>query len=132
MPTRAPRFSYGLWLLFAAFLIGLGLAIFNYLWTGNGIHGTPGALLVIISTGLACITCLALAEWPGLPGWLRLLLLFLIVMDIVATGLAAYMLAAYWLVAAMAISAVGWALHVGLDPPSSRPSGGFVRSNREA
>jgi hypothetical protein len=30
-------------------------ALFNYFWTGNGIHGTEGALLVVISTFLLAL-----------------------------------------------------------------------------
>ena len=52
--------AYGVWLLTLASLAGLALSIFNYFWTGNGIHSTPGALLAVISSALMVLATIAL------------------------------------------------------------------------
>jgi hypothetical protein len=79
-------------------------ALFNYFWTGNGIHGTEGALLVVVSTLL-----MAVAAWLTgahiVHGWLRTLLLALLVLDFIGTGLAAYLLEA-WILLALDIAAI--------------------------
>jgi len=115
-PTRSP---YGAWLLLVAALIGLAIAIFNYVAPGNGIHGTAGALLVVISTLLMVLAAGALALWT-LPGWLRGTLLTLILLDILGTGFAAYMLEAWWLIAAMALALFGWLVRIAADPVPRR------------
>ena len=82
-------------------------ALFNYFWTGNGIHGTEGALLVVVSTLL-----MAVAAWLTgahiVHGWLRTLLLALLVLDFIGTGLAAYLLEAWILLALDIAATVAW------------------------
>ena len=79
-------------------------ALFNYFWPGNGIHGTEGALLVVVSTLL-----MAVAAWLTgahiVHGWLRTLLVALLVLDFIGTGLAAYLLEA-WILLALDIAAI--------------------------
>ena len=79
-------------------------ALFNYFWTGNGIHGTEGALLVVVSTLL-----MGVAAWLTgahiVHGWLRTLLVALLVLDFIGTGLAAYLLEA-WILLALDIAAI--------------------------
>ena len=87
---RSP--GLGLWLLGTASLLALALSIFNYFWTGNGIHGTPGALLVIVSSALMLAAAIFLHVARLIAGWLRGTLLALILLDIIGTALAAYML----------------------------------------
>lgn len=102
------RVSIGTWLLVVAAAIAVAVSMFDYLWTGNGIHGTPGALLVALSTGAMLVAAAAIALIPGLPRWLRGLLLVLIALDVVGTAFAAYMLEANVLVAATGLAAIGW------------------------
>jgi len=82
-------------------------ALFNYFWTGNGIHGTEGALLVVVSTLL-----MAVAAWLTgahiVHGWLRTLLVPLLVLDFIGTGLAAYLLEAWILLALDIAATVAW------------------------
>jgi len=82
-------------------------ALFNYFWTGNGIHGTEGALLVVVSTLL-----MGVAAWLTgahiVHGWLRTLLLALLVLDFIGTGLAAYLLEAWILLALDIAATVAW------------------------
>jgi hypothetical protein len=104
--------AYGGWVLCAAVLTGFAVAVFNYFWTANGIHGTGGALVVIASTLLILITTIVLLAALDMPRWLRLTLAMLIGLDILGTGLAAYMLEANWLLAAMAVALIGWVIFV--------------------
>ncbi|MDQ6684471.1 MAG: hypothetical protein M3Z16_05025, partial [Pseudomonadota bacterium] len=91
MTEGTTRFVFGSWLVLLAALIGLGIALFNYLWSDNGIHGTGGALLVVASTVVMLLVAGALLRWAtSMPRWLRAALLFLLLVDIVGTGFAAY------------------------------------------
>jgi hypothetical protein len=82
-------------------------AVFNYFWTGNGIHGTEGALLVVVSTLL-----MAIAAWligaHVVHGWLRVLLVVLLVLDFIGTGFAAYLLDAWILLGLDVLAAIAW------------------------
>ncbi len=112
MTERTTRSVFGSWLVLLAGLIGLGIALFNYLWSGNGIHGTGGALLVVASTVVMLLVAGALLRWATTaPRWLRGVLLILLLVDIVGTGFAAYLLEAWWLVVAMALALIGWVIH---------------------
>ena len=98
----------GVQILIVAAAVSLALSIFNYFWTGNGIHGSAGALLVVISSLLMVISAAALFLVDGMSRSLRGTLVVLILLDILGTGLAAYMLEATWLIAAMAAALIGW------------------------
>ena len=110
----------GTWLIEAAAIAGLVISLANYFTPGNGLHGTPGALLVVISTVLMLLAAGALMVWPGPPRWRRGLLLVLIALDILGTGTAAYFLEAYWLIAAMVLALIGWLFQVAATVPSNR------------
>jgi quinoprotein glucose dehydrogenase len=116
MSGSAARSGFGMGLLVLSGLVAFGIAVFNYFWTGNGIHGTAGALLVAISSALMFLAAGAIAIWPAMARWLRGLLLFLILLDIAGTGVAGYMLEAYWLVGATAAALVFWVVHLAADP----------------
>ena len=120
MSERAARAGIGTWILLAGALIGLAEAIFDFFWTGNGIHGTAGALLVVVTIALMFLASGALALWPAMPRWLRGILLFLILLDIFGSGFASYMLEAWWLVGAMGLALIGWVVHVAADPTPRR------------
>ena len=45
MSENTARAGYGTWILLLGALIGLAEAIFDYFYTGNGIHGTAGVVL---------------------------------------------------------------------------------------
>ena len=111
MQTRFRKSPYGIWVIFVAALAALALSASGYFWTGNGIHGTGGALLVLISSALMTAAAIALLYSPAMPRWLRGTLLVLIAVDIVGTALAAYFLEAYWLDAAMLLAAVGFVMY---------------------
>jgi quinoprotein glucose dehydrogenase len=97
----------GVHILMVAAAAALALSVFNYFWTGNGIHGSAGALLVVISSLLMFAAAAALRFGGGMNRSVRGTLVVLILFDILGTGLAAYMLEAYWLIAAMAAALAG-------------------------
>ena len=103
-------------------LLGLIDSLFNYFWTGNGIHGSEGALLVIVSTLLLVLAVgIVLNRWG--PRWLHVTLEVLVVLDFLGTGLAAYFLEAWILLALMALAFIAWLVHA-LRPalrPAPRP-----------
>ena len=102
---RSLTLPWGAVVLFSA--LGFLDAVFNYFWTGNGIHGSEGALLVVASTLL-----MAIAAWligaQVVHGWLRAALAVLLVLDFVGTGAAAYFLEAWILLGLDVIAAVAW------------------------
>ena len=120
--------DYGTGLLLLGSLIGLGAALFDFFWTGNGIHGTDGALLVIVTTALMVLATVALLIWPETPRWIRAILLVLILLDICGTGFAAYMLEAWWEVGAMALALVGWIVRVAGGSIGNRPAPAQARA----
>lgn len=95
-------------LLFAAAAAGFLIALFGFFWSGNGIHGTAGALLVVLSSALSTAAAGSLM-FASIPGWLRNTLVVLIALDIVGTALAAYMLEAKILLAVTGLMLIGWA-----------------------
>jgi quinoprotein glucose dehydrogenase len=100
------------WLLPLGALIALGAAIFDYFYAGNGIHGTGGVLLVIGSTAVMLLLSLALVQWRSHPGWVHVLLLVLLVIDIAGTGLASYLLEAWWVFGANVLALIGWLVDI--------------------
>src|SRR5690242_4652971 len=55
------RLSVSRWLLAVASAVALAIALFDYFWPNNGIHGTAGALLVVASTAVALVLSIVLA-----------------------------------------------------------------------
>jgi quinoprotein glucose dehydrogenase len=102
--------AFGNWLLLLSALAALCVAVFEYFWHGNGIHGTGGALIVIVSTALVLAGAFVLGRLPERARGMRILLLVLLVVDILGTALAAYLLEAYALLALVVLALVGWAI----------------------
>jgi quinoprotein glucose dehydrogenase len=121
LPAVEPNTGARILLIAAA--AALAIAIFNFFWPGNGIHGTAGAGLVVISSALMAASTAALIFAARMGRGLRGTLLVLIALDIVGTGLAAYLLEAGWLIAVMAVALVGWIVVLATDRPLRRPAG---------
>jgi len=119
-PARVvhPR-QIAMWLLALISLLSLALTIFDYFDTSNGIHGTAGVMLVIVSTALMLIASLVIALWVH-RGWVRGVLLFLIVLDIVCTAAAGYFLESDTLMILMLLALICWLGHVFARPPAAR------------
>lgn len=105
------RHRWGLWLLSAGGLVGLAVVLYYYLTPHNGIDGTEGALLVVVSSALILIAGLARLIFRRMPRALRVILDILLFFGIIGTGFAAYMLEAYPLLAAMVVSFIGWLIN---------------------
>src|SRR5689334_10174497 len=116
--------AFGNWLLLLSALAALCVAVFEYLWHGNGIHGTGGALVVIVSTALMLAGAFALGRRFERARGLRILLLVLLVVDILGTGLAAYLLEAYALLALVVLALLGWAACIAAPGPRRVASAG--------
>ncbi|HXR55438.1 MAG TPA: pyrroloquinoline quinone-dependent dehydrogenase [Casimicrobiaceae bacterium] len=111
-----PRTSlHPVWVLPIAALIALGAALFDYFWSGNGIHGTAGVLLVIASSAAMLILAILLVQWAT-RGFAHGLLLVLLIIDIAGTALAAWFLQAWWILGATVLAAIGWLIAL----PTSR------------
>ena len=104
----APQRHIGAHILLIGAAAALVVAVFDFFSPGNGIHGTAGAGLVVISSALMVAAAAALAFAARMGRGLRGTLLVLIALDILGTGLAAYLLEADLLLGAMAVALVGW------------------------
>ena len=108
-----------IWMLAAVSTVALAVSVFNYFWTGNGIHGSLGALIVIGSTLLMAIASAAIAVGFA-SGRLRSVLAVLILLDILGTGFAAYMLEAQILLGLMILALIAWLFSAFSDRRPSR------------
>ncbi|MEJ0097524.1 MAG: hypothetical protein WDM84_05760 [Bauldia sp.] len=123
MPLRnvTPE-NFGMNVVTVLALLALLDCLFNFFWTGNGIHGSEGALLVIVSTLLMALAAGLIARGL-LRGWLGGLFEVLIVLDFLGTALAAYFLEAWILLALVVLAAVAWVFHL-LRPAPRAPNFG--------
>jgi hypothetical protein len=113
-PSPGPRRSrtdYPMTAVFLLALVALIDCLFDYFWSGNGIHGTEGVLLVIVSTLLLAMAAGALVNRWG-PGWLHAILEMLIGLDFLGTGAAAYFLEDWVLLALMVLGFLAWLTHL--------------------
>jgi len=97
--------------LIALSLLAFLDSVFNYFSRGNGISGTEGALLVVVSTLLMLIAAILLAR-DVMRGWVRTTFEFLIVLDFLGSAAAAYFLNAWLLLALVALAAIAWLARV--------------------
>src|SRR5437588_11461317 len=85
------RSNIGVRILLVGAAAGLAVAIFNFLWRGNGIHGSAGALLLVIPSALMLAANCALVFSDRIRRGLRGTRMVLIALDILGPGLAAYL-----------------------------------------
>jgi hypothetical protein len=88
-------------------------SLFNYVWTGNGIHGSQGALLVLVAT-LLMTAAAAVLLWRWATGAVATVLHVLLALDFIGTGFAAYLLQAWVLLALDILAALAWLAHLTL------------------
>ena len=114
---------FGELVLIAGAGLGLIVAVFNYFWTQNGIHGTAGALLVIISSLLILLASVAVTPASAKRRWWSVVLNVLIALGILGTGVAAWLLEAPLLLTLMAVAMIGWLMSLmnGADRHSREP-----------
>lgn len=115
MTETGERRPYGMLLLILAGAAGIGLSIYNYL-ANEGINHTAGAAGMIGTTAALAVGGLLIANLRFGPGWLRVIVLLLLLLDILVTGIAGWFLETWLLMAFMFVALVGWLLHVVLGP----------------
>jgi hypothetical protein len=103
----------GAWVIAAAAAAGLASALYRYLHLGSGVDHTPGALLVTASSALLAVAAVVLALAAGAAGWIRALLIVLVLLDVLGTGAAAWFLEGWFLLAMMLAALVAWVVVVG-------------------
>ena len=101
----------GAWLLAAAAVLSLAVSIYIYLTPESGVAGTPGAILVMVSTALLLLAALLLI-WDGMPKWLGGVFVVLAALDLIGTALAGWLLNSQILAILMVVGAVGWLAYV--------------------
>ena len=116
----------GVWTMVVGSAGGVVNAIFGYFWSGNGIHGTWGALGVIGSSVLILIASLLLAFGLIRPRWLRVVLVVLLLPGIIGTAFCAYMLETNSLVGLMAFALLGWLVHLFIGPRMPKAPAGMA------
>ncbi len=102
----------GAWGLVVASLAGLAVSVFDYVTPSNGIAGSFGALLVVVTSVLLVAASLTVAFALVGRRWVRVMIDMLLCLGILGTGFAAYMLEADVLLAMMMVAFVGWLAHL--------------------
>ena len=106
------RSDYGAWMIVIASIVALAVSIYNYNSADSGIAGTPGAMLVMVSSFLLLVRGLPARARHGWRRILRSLLAALCFLGILGTGLAGYLLESTTLAVAMALCMVGWLIRL--------------------
>lgn len=91
-------------------------SLFNYFSPGNGIHGTEGALLVVVSTFLMTLGAALIAGGWVQGGW-RTLFEVLLALGFLGTAVAAWLLEAWVLFALVVLAAIAWLVHLARSAP---------------
>ncbi len=94
---------------------GTALSIYAF-FLSAGISHTQGIASLIGSNAIMVVAALAIATAPGIPRLLRGIILFLLLIDILATGIAAWFLESWVMMAFMAVALLGWFLHLLFGP----------------
>ncbi len=106
----------GDWVMVVGSLAGLAVAVLDDVTPDNGIAGSGGVILVIVSSALLLAASLILALALVGRRSLRATIDVLLCLGIIGTGFAAYMLEADFLLAAMVLAFVGWVAHLFAAP----------------
>jgi hypothetical protein len=114
-------------LLALAAAAGTAQAIYAFI-ASEGVNHTQGVAAVIGSDAIMLIAALLIAGVPGMPRFLRGIILLLLLIDIVATAIAGWFLELWVLVAFMVVALVGWLAHVAFGPGSGRAPVGGVQT----
>jgi hypothetical protein len=108
-------------------LLGLGVSIYNFFAPvslfapASTIAGTPGAILVIVSTALLLLAGLVLASRVRSAA-VRWFFGIAALLDIIGTTFAAYLLDSTVLMALMGVCGVGWIAWIGAGRDRPAPA----------
>ncbi len=112
----------GSWLMILGAAAGLVDALVQFFQPDNGIHGSWGALAVVVLTALILGGSLLVGFGLALRrGW-RGLLMLLLLCGIVGAGVCAWLLETEGLLALMALALLGWAIRLGTKRRPVRPA----------
>jgi hypothetical protein len=117
--TRNPA-KNGAVLLSLGAAVALGVCFYNYfapvslLAPDSSITGSPGAILVIVSTAILLVFAMLLRR--PLAGGLRVFLIASALLDIAGTAFAAWLLNSKLLVGIMGLCLIGWLLLLRRQP----------------
>ncbi len=104
--------NIGASLICSGALIGVAVSVSNYLSPDSGIGGTPGAVLVILSTAILCVLAVLMRSDAAHAKSFRIFLAASSVFDIIGTAFAGHLLNSETLVALMAVCLLGWLIHL--------------------
>src|SRR5438477_12859515 len=99
-------------LMAMAAILGVAVSVFNYSSPDSGINGTPGVILVIVSSAILFLFGLILAGTRWKSTGLRGFIMIAALLDIAGTGFAAYLLHSQALVILMVVALVGWVIQL--------------------
>ncbi len=112
-------------MIFAGGLAGTIIAAYAYFAPLTGVTGTPGALLVVVTSLLILAAALVVALIAS-RGW-RNLFRVLLLLGILGTAAAAVFLHEWVLIAAMAVALIGWLIDIFTPARSAaRTEGAFA------
>jgi hypothetical protein len=109
---------YGGYVVALSAILGTAISIYNYLDPMSGIAGTPGAILVIVSTLILFFAGLILATDARRGAGFRAFFVVGTLLGIMGTAFAAYLLSSQALQGLMVICAVGWLMRL-FRPPAA-------------
>lgn len=108
-------------LLCSAAAVGAAVSIANYFSPDSGIAGTPGAILVIVSSVILIALGLIMRGPATRSRGLRVFVAAAALLGIAGTAFAGYLLESETLVVAMLVCLAGWFIH--LVERGRRPAG---------
>ena len=110
--TAASVRSYGVRLISIAGILGAAVSLYNYFSAESGISGTPGAMLVVVSSAVLFLFGFAIgADRARRRSW-RVVIGAACLFVILGTAFAGYLLNSQALVVLMVVALLGWCLYL--------------------
>jgi hypothetical protein len=103
-------------------MIALGIALYDYFWTGSGIDHTIGDLIVICAVAVLLCASALVSLVRRMLYWLRLTLNLGIMIGMLGSGVAGYFLETSGILAFLAIALLAWAVHLAAHSAVGFPS----------
>ena len=110
--TAASVRNYGVRLISIAGILGAAVSLYNYFSAESGISGTPGAMLVVVSSAVLFLFGFAIGvERARRRSW-RVVISVACLLVILGTAFAGYLLNSQALVVLMVVALLGWCLYL--------------------
>ena len=110
--TAASVRDYGVRLIWIAGILGAAVSLYNYFSAESGIGGTPGAMLVVVSSAVLFVFGLAIGADRGRRRAWRVVIGAACLFVILGTAFAGYLLNSQALVVLMLVALLGWCLYL--------------------